>query len=320
VTVATPLESRLSELVDRARGRDPHAVATLVSAFQDRRQGAGARREAVLDQLDGREAVVIGITGAPGCGKSSLLARLSVELLRADADLTLAVLAVDPSSPISGGALLGDRSRMRANADPRLYFRSEAADAELGGLSPSSFHVCRLLTRLFDCVVVETVGIGQSEGDVRHLADHVYLVLAPLGGDELQLMKAGIIELPDAFIVNKCDEPAAARTYSQLRASLWLARPHDADRLTVLRTSAKTGAGIAELRDTVAGQVAGGPVADRSARDRYFLERWIKDEWGRAGLAHLRAALGGADSAIERSGSIDAAFAAFADTIPVGSA
>ncbi len=316
MSAATAIGPSLSELVDRARGHDPHAVATLVSAFQDRREPAGARRQAVMSALDGvagrRDAIVIGITGAPGSGKSSLLARLTYELLRADAELTLAVLAVDPSSPISGGALLGDRTRMRATTDPRLYFRSEAADAELGGLSPSSFQVCRLLSRLFDCVVVETVGIGQSEADIRHLADHVYLVLAPLGGDELQLMKAGITEIPDAFVVSKSDEPSSGRTYRQLRASLWLARPADGDALPIFLTSAKTGAGIAELRQAIADQIAGGPVADRAARDRYFLERWVKEEWGRAGLAHLHATLGGAAAILERAGDLDAATREFA--------
>jgi LAO/AO transport system kinase len=316
VTGATVAGPSLRGLVARACAHDPHAVATLVSAFQDRRDGARGLREEVLDQLDRevgpRDAVVIGMTGTPGSGKSSLVARLSRELLRADRELTIAVLAVDPSSSISGGALLGDRTRMGAGADPRLYFRSEAADAELGGLSPSSFQVCRLLARLFGAVIVETVGIGQSEGDIRHLADHVYLVLAPLGGDELQLMKAGIVEIPDAFIVNKSDEASAADTYHRLRASLWLARPEDADRLPVFRTSAKTGAGIAALRDAVADQIAAGPAADRSARDRYFLERYVKDEWGRAGVAYLRGPLGGAGGALDRAGSIDAALAAFA--------
>ena len=316
MNTATVIGPSLSELVDRARGHDPHAVATLVSAFQDRREPAGARRQAVMSALDSmagrRDAVVIGITGAPGSGKSSLLARLTDELLRADAELTLAVLAVDPSSPISGGALLGDRTRMRAITDPRLYFRSEAADAELGGLSPSSFQVCRLLSRLFDCVIVETVGIGQSEADIRHLADHVYLVLAPLGGDELQLMKAGITEIPDAFVVTKSDEPSCGRTHRQLCASLWLARPADGDSLPIFLTSARTGAGIGELRGAVADQIARGPVADRAARDRYFLERWVKEEWGRAGLAHLHAALGGAGAALERAGDLDATAREFA--------
>jgi LAO/AO transport system kinase len=311
-------ELTLHELVAAALEGDRYAVARLVSSFQDRRAAAGDRRRQIWAELERlapqREAVVIGVTGTPGSGKSSLLAKLSAELLAADAQMTLAVLAIDPSSPISGGALLGDRARMRGGADSRLYFRSEAADAELGGLSPSSFQVCRLLSRLFSCVIVETVGIGQSEGDIRHLADHVYLVLAPLGGDELQLMKAGIVEIPDAFVVNKCDEPAAARTHRQLKAALWLARPADGDRLPVFLTSAKSGVGIDQLRTAIAAQLAVGPVADRAARDAYFFERWVKDEWGRAGLAHLRGALGGAATVLAAAGDLDRASADFRDS------
>lgn len=315
MSVAAGAVPSLASLVNRARARDPHAVGRLVSVFQDRRADASHHRDEALQLLDrcgGAGAVVIGITGTPGSGKSSLLARVSSELLSADPELTLAVLAIDPSSPISGGALLGDRTRLAAGADARLFFRSEAADSELGGLSPSSFQVCRLLGRLFDCVIVETVGIGQSEADIRHLADHVYLVLAPLGGDQVQLMKAGIVEIPDAFVVNKSDEPTADRTLRQLRSSLWLARPLDADALPVFRTSAKTGDGVGELRDAIAAQIAAGPTVAQAARESHFLERWVKEEWGRNGLAHLRARLGGAAAAIERAGGFDQAQRTFA--------
>lgn len=313
VTASTP--AALEELVERGRRLEPHAVARLISLFQDRRAEAAEARQAVLKLLDAgdraHDAVVIGVTGTPGSGKSTLLGRLGAELLAADKKLTVAILAIDPSSPISGGALLGDRTRMRTTDDPRLFFRSEAADAELGGLSPSSFQVSRLLSRLFDCVIVETVGIGQSEGDIRHLADHVYLVVAPLGGDELQLMKAGIIEIPDSFVVNKCDEPAAKQTHRQLRSTLWLARPDDGDQLPVFLTSAKTGEGIEALRDAIAAQIAAGTVSDASARDRYFFERWVKDEWGRAGLEHLHGSLGGACALLGDTGDLDRASAAF---------
>jgi LAO/AO transport system kinase len=313
--VSAPAPATLEDLVDGGRRLEPHAVARLISLFQDRRAAAAQARQAVLQLLDAggrvKDAVVIGVTGTPGSGKSTLLGRLGAELLRADDRLTLAILAIDPSSPISGGALLGDRARMQTTDDPRLFFRSEAADVELGGLSPSSFQVCRLLSRLFDCVIVETVGIGQSEGDIRHLADHVYLVLAPLGGDELQLMKAGIIEIPDSFVVNKCDEPAAKRTHRQLRSTLWLARPDDGDQLPVFLTSAKTGEGIEPLREAIATQIAAGTVSDRAARDRYFFERWVKDEWGRAGLVHLHGAIGGAAALLGDDGDLDRASAAF---------
>jgi LAO/AO transport system kinase len=313
--------SELRDLARRAARLDTHAVARLVSVFQDRRAQAPEWRAEVMDELDAlgdrtASAPVIGITGTPGSGKSSLLGRLAVDLLREDPDLSVAVLAVDPSSHLSGGALLGDRTRLNAGAtDHRLYFRSEASDTELGGLSPTSFQVCRLLTRLFGAVIVETVGIGQSEADVRRLAEHVFLVIAPLGGDEVQFLKAGIIEIPDAFIINKCDEPAAAISHRQLKSSLWMARPFDADELPVFLTSAKTGEGLDALREAIAQRIATGDGGDVATRDAHFLERWVRDEWGRRGVMFLREELGGAGEWLGASGGFDAAQAAFSERV-----
>lgn len=305
----------LSLLVERAAALESSAVARLVSAFQDRRPQAVQRRAEALRLLDehqgpSAQAPVIGVTGTPGSGKSSLLGRVAVEMLEHDPELSIAVLAIDPSSRISGGALLGDRTRLRVGrSDQRLFFRSEASDSELGGLSPSSFQVCRLLTRLYDLVFVETVGIGQSEADVRSLAEHVFLVIAPLGGDEVQFLKAGIIEVPDSFVVNKCDEPAADLSLRQLRASLWMARPFDAEELPVLRTSAKSGEGLAELAGAfrAVAQVGGPDARDLALRDAHFFERWVKDEWGRTGLRHLLTRVGGAQRFIAGAGGFDEA-------------
>ncbi|HQR81110.1 MAG TPA: GTP-binding protein, partial [Actinomycetota bacterium] len=184
----------LAETVDRARGLHKHAVSKLVSLFEDARPAAAAQRAEALELLGPAKSAVLGITGTPGAGKSSLVARLVPQLL-AESDLSVAVVAVDPASHTSGGALLGDRARTRfATGEKRAYFRSQSNAAELGGLAPTTFQVSRLLKRLFDLVIVETVGIGQSELDIRYLADHVYLVLQPLGGDEIQFLKAGIIE------------------------------------------------------------------------------------------------------------------------------
>lgn len=335
VAVAAPAED-VALLVERAARLEAHAVARLVSVFQDRRPEAVQRRAEAIRLLDGLDradadargdgaagtvdarrgqAPVIGVTGTPGSGKSSLLGRVAVEMLDADPDLSVAVLAIDPSSRISGGALLGDRTRLRVGrSDHRLYFRSEASDSELGGLSPSSFQVCRLLTRLYDLVFVETVGIGQSEADVRSLAEHVFLVIAPLGGDEVQFLKAGIIEVPDSFVVNKCDEPAADVSLRQLRSSLWMARPFDAEELPVLRTSAKSGEGLDDLAAAFGAVLAaGGPsTRDLALRDAHFFERWVKDEWGRAGVRHLLTQLGGAQQIVAEAGGFDEAQGCFA--------
>jgi LAO/AO transport system kinase len=309
----------LPELVERAAtDLDRHCVARLVSVFQDRRPAAAEQRIEALARLDaaGQDAgTVIGITGTPGSGKSSLIDRLARELLDRDPGRSLAILAVDPSSHLSGGALLGDRTRMQhARPGDRLFFRSEASATELGGLGPTSFQVCRLLIRLFDCVIVETVGIGQSEADIRHLADQTYLVIAPLGGDEVQFLKAGIIEIPDVFVVNKCDEPSAAASYGQLRASLGLARPFESEEVPVLRTSARTGAGVPELADTVERGLVRPGAADLRSREPHFLERWVRDEWGRVGADHLRREFGGAGGLLAEAGEFDAAQRRFGET------
>ncbi len=302
--------SEARERLPAAERLEPFAVARLVSIFQNRRPEALEARAAVVAELQARRrpATVIGLTGTPGSGKSSLLGKVSMELLRQDAELSVAVLAVDPSSHLSGGALLGDRTRLKADFDdPRLYFRSEASDTELGGLSPTSYQVCRLLTLLYDVVFVETVGIGQSEGDIRHLADNVQLVLSPLGGDQVQFLKAGIIEIPQGFIVNKCDEPAHRDTYQQLKQSLWLSRPFDHETIPISLTSALTGAGIPELAALFRDVIAAGPTVTQDQRDAHFLGRWVLDEWGRRGAAAMHEEFGGASALIDKAGGFDAA-------------
>ncbi|MCB0921350.1 MAG: protein kinase [Actinobacteria bacterium] len=255
-------------------------MSKLVAVFEDTRPQAAARRAEILAELGPAKATVLGITGTPGAGKSSLVARL-VPTLLAESDLSVAVLAVDPASHASGGALLGDRTRTRfATGEKRAFFRSQSNAAELGGLAPTTFQVTRLLKRLFDVVIVETVGIGQSELDIRYLADHVYLVLQPLGGDEIQFLKAGIIEIPDSFILNKCDDPASGQSYYQLRSSLSLARPFDEELPPIHRTSARTGEGVDEV---AAAMLSVAPRHTDDEREEYFFTRWVEDEWGATG-------------------------------------
>ncbi len=298
------------ELIERALQHDKRSTSQLVSLFEDQRPDAVAKRAYVLERLHGRKpAVLIGLTGTPGSGKSSLLARVTLAML-AQSELSVAVLAVDPSSHISGGALLGDRTRMNLPHDEkRVFFRSQASATELGGLGPWSFQVCRLLALLFDCVLVETVGIGQSEADVRHLADRVYLVMGPLGGDEIQFLKAGIMEVPHAFVLNKCDEPSSERSYHTLRGTLGLARPLDGYSVPIYRTSAKTGAGIDALTRGLIADCAKATQGLR-AREPYFFERWVRDEWGRFGVRTLDAQ-GGAEGYLGRCRNFERAQAEF---------
>jgi LAO/AO transport system kinase len=296
-------------LVDGAVARDKRSVSMLVSLFEDHRPEAVGRRAFVLEELQRRDrpqGAVLGVTGSPGAGKSSLLARVTLRLLEKAPDLSVAVLAVDPSSPISGGALLGDRARMHLPpGQDRLFVRSQASATELGGLGPWTFQVARLLVQLFDVLLVETVGIGQSEADVRHLADRVYLVLQPLGGDEIQFLKAGIMEIPHAFVLNKVDEPTARRSFHALRSTIGLARP-DADQIPLFQTSARDGTGIDDLCDDMLLALRG-PRLRMSEREPYFFERWVRDEWGRAGLRLLDGDWGGAASFLEGARSFERA-------------
>jgi LAO/AO transport system kinase len=303
---AEPVE----ELVDVAFGRNRLAIARLISLFEDQREEAVARRAHALATADAhskrKNAIVFGVTGTPGSGKSTLLASLVPTLLDKHREMTIAVLAVDPSSTISGGALLGDRTRMRLEREePRLFFRSQASANQLGGLSPTSFRVCSLLVRLFDCVFVETVGIGQSEADERSVADKVFLVMQPFGGDEVQFLKAGIMEIPDAFILNKSDLPLADQSYHQLRSTLGLARI-DGDDVPVYRASARTGAGIPELADELLKLTAETDLRNASRREGLFFARWVQEEWGRTGARFLET-LGGAEKHVRGAGDVERA-------------
>jgi GTPase len=187
----------------------------------------------------------IGITGPPGAGKSTLLDSLIGELR--SRGVTVAVLAVDPSSPITGGALLGDRVRMQRHVDDEgVYVRSMAARGHLGGLSASAAPVIALMARSgFDIVLVETVGVGQSEVEVMDLVDQVVLVLASGWGDEIQAEKAGILEIADVFVINKGDLPGVDIVHRALLESL------GGSAATVLVTTATTGEGVGALADAV---------------------------------------------------------------------
>jgi LAO/AO transport system kinase len=194
-------------------------------------------------------AALVGITGAPGAGKSTLVSAL-ITSWRAQ-DRTVAVLAIDPSSPFSGGALLGDRVRMQDHVlDPGVFVRSMASRGQLGGLSWATPQALLALDAAgFDIVVVETVGVGQAEVEVAALADTTVVVVAPGMGDAIQAAKAGILEVADVFCVNKADRPGADRTARELRELQALGGTGtDA---AIVATTASTGEGIDELRDAI---------------------------------------------------------------------
>lgn len=284
------------------------ALGKLISLVENPQPDAVAARRALMSELKAnplspvRRGLVVGFTGTPGAGKSSLINELCQHLLTRDTSLTIAVLAVDPSSHHSGGAILGDRTRMRTQGkQPRLFFRSQASNLELGGVTHNTFQAIRLLRHLFDLILVETVGIGQNEVDIQHLTDHTFLVMQPLGGDQIQFMKCGIMEIPDSFIVNKCDEEKLARnSYYLLRGALKQARlialdaPDDHRHATtdqVFLTSALRGLGLTPLADFIL-TLQPRPLAQQR-RDDFYLQKAVQQAFGQFGLnvlATVRAA------------------------------
>jgi LAO/AO transport system kinase len=234
-------------LVDRARRGEQLAVARLISLVEDAGPGLRDVAEALAPHT-GR-AHVVGMTGPPGVGKSTSTSAL-VRALR-EQDRRVGVLAVDPSSPFSGGALLGDRVRMGEHAtDDGVFIRSMATRGHLGGLAWSTPQALRVLDAAgCDVVVVETVGVGQSEVEVAGLADTTVVLLAPGMGDGIQAAKAGILEVADVFVVNKADRDGAAQTVRDLRHLLTLGEhpPAGGWRPPVLRTVAVHGDGVADV-------------------------------------------------------------------------
>jgi LAO/AO transport system kinase len=233
-----------SEL-DRALSGDTRAVARLLSAVEDEDPRV---RELIKDLLPRTgHARIIGLTGAPGVGKSTMTAAL-VGAFRAEGR-RVAVLAVDPTSPFTGGALLGDRIRMQEHAtDEAVFIRSMASRGHLGGLAAATPQAIRILDAAgFEVIIIETVGVGQAEVAIASLADSVAVLLAPGMGDAVQAAKAGILEVADLFIVNKADKPDAQQVVRDLRGMLALGANEKGWKPPIITTTATTGEGLAEL-------------------------------------------------------------------------
>lgn len=232
------------DLVARVLRGDARAIGRAISAAET----GGAAGETLLGALfrHGGRAYVLGVTGPPGAGKSSLVDGL-VRLLR-DQELSVGVLAVDPSSPFTGGAILGDRIRMQAHAyDRGVFIRSMSARGHLGGLAEATNKAVHVLDAAGkDVVIVETVGVGQSELEVAGTADTTVVVLTPAAGDMVQMLKAGILEVADVFAVNKADMEGAGRLARDLRTMLNMGE-HGAWIQPIVQTQATAGTGIAEL-------------------------------------------------------------------------
>ncbi|MBV8857777.1 MAG: methylmalonyl Co-A mutase-associated GTPase MeaB [Acidobacteria bacterium] len=234
-----------AQTIERILAGDPRAVARAISVVEDGAAGAAGLMKAVFPHT-GR-GLVVGVTGSPGAGKSSLVDKLA-GLYRARGE-RVGIVAVDPSSPFSGGAILGDRIRMQAlGLDPGVFIRSMATRGNLGGLARATVDAVAILDAAgYGKVVVETVGVGQDEVEIVKTADVSVVVLVPGMGDDIQAIKAGIMEIGDVFVINKADRDGVLRTEKELEALLSLAHRPDMWSPPIVKTVATENKGVEEL-------------------------------------------------------------------------
>ncbi|HLW51401.1 MAG TPA: methylmalonyl Co-A mutase-associated GTPase MeaB [Candidatus Angelobacter sp.] len=238
-------DATIQAWVERIRSGDVRALARAISAIEDGRPESVAILKAMFP-FSGK-ARVIGMTGAPGAGKSTLVDQLAREYRKQQR--TIGIIAVDPTSPYTGGAILGDRIRMQAHhADTGIYIRSMATRGFLGGLARATTDVATILDASGkDLVLIETVGVGQDEVDIVRLADVTVVILVPGMGDDVQTIKAGIMEIADIFVINKSDREGADRVEREIRAMQTLATRKDKWTPPIVKTVAVDGKGVPEL-------------------------------------------------------------------------
>src|SRR5947207_7013894 len=240
----------LTTFVGHVRSGDVRALARAITAIENDSAQASQLMKALFPYSG--NATVIGLTGSPGSGKSTLVDQLAREYRKQEK--TIGIIAVDPTSPYTGGAILGDRIRMQAHhADNAIYIRSMATRGFLGGLAPATADVATLLDAAGKQIVfIETVGVGQGEIDIVRLADVTVVILVPGMGDDVQTIKAGIMEIADIFVINKSDREGAERVEREIRALQSLATRQDGWTPPIVKTVASDGSGVAELANAIA--------------------------------------------------------------------
>lgn len=299
--------ARLADAVERS---DPQAIADALSLAEDTRSSAEDAKRSLLAELDRRtrrDHRIVGITGPPGAGKSSLAGALIRTWTHRG--FGVGMIAVDPTSQRSGGSLLGDRIRLQLDPGARAFVRSMGAGRRVGGLAPATHAACAVLRAAFEWTIVETVGAGQSEIDVANVSDSVVLVLQPGSGDTIQLMKAGILEIPDLLVVHKWDLGAVALRAKEEIEAFFSAHPiHPGTwHPPVLAASARTEFGIEDLADAIEEH---GRFLDRTGE----LERrraahriaWALDRFERRYGTYGIDRLGGHEAARDLAAELDA--------------
>ncbi len=285
------------DFVDKLLAGDPRTIARAISRVENYSPDAADLMKAVFPRT-GR-ALVIGITGAPGAGKSSLVDKLALHYK--DAGRRVGIICVDPSSPFSGGAILGDRIRMATlGLDKNVFIRSMATRGNLGGLSRATVDAVAILDAAgFDIVIVETVGVGQDEVEIVKTADVSVVVLVPGMGDDIQAIKAGIMEIGDVFVINKADREGVLRTQKELDALLSLAHRPDMWQPPIVKTVATENKGIEDLAAAIESYGEFQKSSDSAISRRQAIAKWRLLELLRERLLNDLVARNGAEQRLE---------------------